>query len=360
MNESSGDAWFANEGVDSDIVISTRVRLARNLANFPFPIRFKDDDADRVRSVVFDAFSHCSSPDKYQAVFTSNLDLTGKKILCERGVMKISTPISSGSGIVIRTDGDFSCIVNDIDHVRLSAFRPGLAGVEAFEIVKKVDEELQNSIQFAANVEHGYLTSDFCDCGSGMKISCRVHLPAISFSEKIKDILIEFDKRGIEMKDCFGLSKEKNCALGFYYQISTKIAGFGTEIEQMATLIGAVKYLAETERKISLEVFDKFETDIKDRIYKAYATSKYSFLTTLNESLNTISLLKWGKNLGILKGLTDSELCALLYRVQSGHIQFFMRNKKIDFPKDIIKNSLLKENYLRTLILQETVDKIMF
>ena len=104
--------------------------------------------------------------------------------------MEASTPVSTGSGIVISTDGVLSCIVNGVDHLRLSSFVPGLAGVEAFEMVKRVDDELQNSIQFAASVEHGYLTSDMSDCGSGMKVSCRVHLPSITFAKKLKDVFV--------------------------------------------------------------------------------------------------------------------------------------------------------------------------
>ncbi len=355
-----GDAWFASEGPESDVVISTRVRLARNLANFPFPLRFRDDDADHVRSIVFDAFSHCSSPDNYQAVITSNLDLIGKKILCERGVMESSTPVSTGSGIVISTDGVLSCIVNGVDHVRLSSFLPGLSGVEAFEIVKKVDDELQNFLQFAASLEHGYLTSDISDCGSGMKVSCRVHLPAITFANKLKEVLIEFSRRGIDMRDSFGLGNEKNSALGSFYQVSTKVAGNGSEIEQMAGLIGAVKFLSETERRISKELFNIRQTEIKDKIYKAYASAKFSFLVTEKDAVETISLLKWGKNLGIVSGISDSELCALLYRIRSGHLHFLMKSKDLAFPEDVAKSSILKENSLRSVILQEAFTEISF
>ena len=355
-----GDAWFASEGPESDVVISTRVRLARNLANFPFPVRFRGDDADHVRAIVFDAFSHCSAPDNYQAVITSNLDYVGKKILCERGVMEASTPVSTGSGIVISTDGVLSCIVNGVDHLRLSSFVPGLAGVEAFEMVKRVDDELQNSIQFAASVEHGYLTSDMSDCGSGMKVSCRVHLPSITFAKKLKDVFVEFDKRGIEVRDSFGLGSEKESALGCFYQVSTKVAGNGSEIEQMAGLIGAVKFLAETERKISREIFVLRATEIKDMIYKSYASSKFSFLLSERDAVEAISLVKWGKNLGVVKGISDSELCALLYRIRSGHLQFLMKSKDFAFPNDVAKSPLLKENSIRSLIIQEAFSQISF
>lgn len=360
LEASSSDVWFNSEGPDNDVVLSTRIRFARNLAEFPFPLCFRNDDAIRVRSLVFDAFAHCSNPDNYQAVFTSKLEPIGKKILFERGIMKASTPIAESSGIVIRTDGVLSCIVNDIDHIRLSAFKAGLVGLEIFDIAKNVDNELQESLQFAANVENGYLTSNICDCGSGMKISCRVHLPALTFSDKIKDILIQFSKYGIEIKDCFGVSLEKSSSVGSFYQVSTKVSGNGSEIEQVANLIGAVKFLAETERKISSKIFSFRKSEVTDKIYKAYATSKFSLLLSLKEAIEMISSIKWGKNLEIIKGISDSELCALLYRIQSGHIRFFMQSRKFDFSEDISKNASLKESHLRALILQEAFSKLSF
>ncbi|MBR4372885.1 MAG: hypothetical protein IKP49_00790 [Treponema sp.] len=360
MADGIGEAWFSKEGPDSDIILSCRARLARNLANFPFPLRFRDDDADHVRSIVFDAFSRCSSPDNYQAIITSNLDLIGKKILCERGVMETSTPVSTGTGIVVSTDGVISCIVNGIDHVRLSAFKSGSACLDTFKAVKKVDDELQDFLQFAANVENGYLTSDIADCGSGMKFSCRVHFPAITTTEQLRGFIAKFAGKGIEFRDSFGLGGEKNSALGYFYQISTKVAGNGSEIEQLASVIGVAKGLADVERKISKELFELRGTEIRDKIYKAYASLKFSLLISEKDAIEVISLIKWGKNLGIVGGITDSELCALLYRIRSGHLQFLMKSRKFSFPKDVEKNTLLKENSLRSLVLQEAFSSLSF
>ncbi|MBR4322070.1 MAG: hypothetical protein IKP70_06460, partial [Treponema sp.] len=97
----SSDAWYAFDGPDNDVVLSTRVRLARNLANFPFPEKFKDDDAFRVQTLVFDSFSHCQEPDKYQGVVASELDELGALILEERGVLESGTAKSKGSGIIV-------------------------------------------------------------------------------------------------------------------------------------------------------------------------------------------------------------------------------------------------------------------
>src|SRR5574344_587491 len=118
----SAGAWYSDPGIDSDVVLSTRIRLARNLANFPFPENFKGDDCDRVQILVFDAFSHFTDPDSFEAVEVHHLDENGLKILTERGVVGMPT----GTGIIMRSDGRAACNVNCIDHVRIASFVTGL------------------------------------------------------------------------------------------------------------------------------------------------------------------------------------------------------------------------------------------
>ena len=118
----AGGPWYSYTGRDGDVVVSTRVRLARNLADFLFPSAEKKDESERVQTLVFDAFSRFENPDDYHLVTTETLDALGKKILEERGVLDGS----GASGIVMKGDGRLSCRVNSTDHVRIASFEPGL------------------------------------------------------------------------------------------------------------------------------------------------------------------------------------------------------------------------------------------
>ena len=358
MANISGDAWYSSDGPENDVVLSTRVRLARNLANFPFPAKFKDDDAYRVQTLIFDSFAHSSEPDKYQGVVASELDELGALILEERGVLDSSSAKENGSGIIVRTDGKVSCAINTSDHVRLSSFVPGLDGNAAFNLCAKVDDELQNTVQFAADYEFGYLTSAISDCGSGMKVSCRVHLPSLSFSGRLLDLFASLNQKEIVVSDCFGAGNLPSSSLGFYYQVSTKTAGNGTELDQIATLVSAVKYLAENERRERAVVLRNRQTELRNRLYTSYAKVKFASLISEREAIEIISDIKWGKNLGFFSGIEDSELCALLYRIQKGHLQFVLKSREFKFPSDISENKALKTDYLRTLILQEAFENI--
>ena len=354
----ASDAWYSYPGPENDVVLSTRVRLARNLASFPFPRKFKDDDAERIRTLVFDAFSHCENPDQYTGVVASELDSLGSEILDERGVLENTASKGKGTGIIIRTDGKISCTVNDVDHVRIAAFVPGLDGSGAFELCRKVDDELQNTVQFAANYDLGFLNSSVADTGSGMKISCRVHLPSLSFSQKFKDVISFSSEKNISVRDCFGVGGVSGSSLGFYYQISSRNSGNGNELDQLANVVSYVKYLVENERRERDFVLRTRQTELRDRIYRAYAKVKFASLVTMREAIEIISDIKWGKNLGFFSNVTDTDLCALLYRVQNGHLQFVLKSKNFNFPKDIKDNAELKAANLRAIILQEAFENL--
>ncbi len=352
------DAWYAYSGPENDVVLSTRVRLARNLANFPFPSHFNEDDAERVQALVFDSFAQGENPEDYQALAVKDLDELGSKILCERGILENEYCNAPGAGIVMRTDGKIACTVNAKDHVRISAFVPGLAGSAAYDMCHELDSELQKKLQFAASYDFGFLTTAFSDSGSGMKVSVRLHLPSISFSGQMKDYFKELNEKGVDISACFGSGLEQGASLGAYYQVSTRASAAGSEFDQMAGLVAAVKYLAESERRHRESVRIEHPTEVQNAVYRAYASAKYSMLMPARESVDIISKIKWGKDIGIISGIDDNDLCALLYRVQDGHLQFVLKNGTFHFPEDITGRKELQTERLRAVILQEAFENL--
>jgi protein arginine kinase len=232
--------------------------------------------------------------------------------------------------------------------------------VGAFEECKRVDDELQSFLQFAASRERGFLTGRLADCGSGMKVSFRVHLPALSFTGKLQETVEELGRRGVGVRDCFGMSPEKTSALGSFYEVCTRTAGNGSEIDQMANAVGALRTLVETERRLSAEAFASRPTEIRDKVYRAYAGAKFSLLCSARSAVEAVGAIKWGRNLGLLGGISGGELSALVYRVQTGHIQFVMRNREFGFPEDVARSRTLCENHIRALLMQEAFGRLTF
>ena len=180
MNDFSvNSAWYTDTGIDNDVVLSTRVRLARNLSDFPFPEFMKNDSNERLLSVVFDAFSKLDDNRNYQALSLGNVEEIGRYILVERGVMPAGMIDKPGSGIIVSSDGHISCTVNYHNHLHISSFIAGYSPLEAYNLVNSLDASLQNYLQFAGNSEFGYFTSRLKDTGTGMKISAMLHLPSV-------------------------------------------------------------------------------------------------------------------------------------------------------------------------------------
>ncbi len=355
--QATQDAWYAYPGEANDVVLSTRVRLARNLANFPFPHAFRADDAQRVKSLVFDSFVQMDPQQKYQSLAVKNLDPLGQRILSERGVIGSEVSSSPMAGVIVRTDGRIACTVNTSDHVRIAAFVTGLNAQTAFSLCKEVDDNLQETLQFSASQEFGYLTSSLHDCGSGMKISVLMHLPSISFAGLLDRIFKDLMAKSYNISGFYGAGSDSGSSLGSYYQISTANSFTGSEQTQIDDITLIAKQIVEFERKTRKEIADNKPTCIRDQVYRALAVVKYSRFIGSREGVESVSRIKWGIDAGILRGIDDSALCALLYRIQTAHLQYVIRTSELKYEKDVTDEEQKIER-LRSLIFQEAVAKV--
>ncbi len=360
-----GNAWYNSAGPENDVIISTRVRMSRNLANFPFPSRFSHDDGQRVQTLVFDAFAQLNDSEQYQALSVKKLDDLGQKILLERGVLSSEYIQSPVSGIVVRSDGMLSCNVNGDDHLQLSAFCSGFDASKAYNLAHDVDKELQNIVQVAASIDFGYLTCNLENIGTGVKLSVFAHLPSLARlngeENELTALFASIESQGFSIIPVFGLSLQNDellsAALGNCYQISTIMCFTGTEKDQLKSFYKVVEQVIQAERLQRERICDTRPTILRDSVYKALATVKYSRLLTEKESLDLLFRLKWGKDSGLLVGIDDFQLSSLVYRIKEGHISFINRTERFKFEKDI-KTPEMQTQRLRSLIMQESVENI--
>lgn len=351
-----GDAWYSCAAEDDDVIVSSRVRLARNLANFPFPENFDENVVFQVQSIIFDSFNHFDDAEAYQTVVLTKVPPLGADILRERGLFEDNF----GTGLVMRIDGVSSCLVNCTDHVRISSFAPGLACNAAYASSRDIDMQLQEKIQFAASHEFGYLTANACESGSGMKLSLRAHLPATSFAGKIPELVKVCDERGFSVRDSFGSGTQFGSSLGGFYQISSRQSVSGNEIDQLAEITSLGKYMCEFERKIRSEVADNKFTEVRNIFLRAFAKMRYSLLISMREAIDLISALKWGVDVNFFCGLKDYEISSLLYKIQSGHLGFLLRTTEFNFDDDVAADDALKEKRLRSIIMQDSLKEMTF
>ena len=348
------DVWYSLAGPDNDVVLSTRIRLARNLVNFPFPQGFKNNDGERVLSLVFDAFSKVDENDSYQSLLISELDILGQKILSERGIIEPDAISQNDSGLVWRADGRLSCTVNCNDHIRLSSFSTGLNIDYGYSLVKEIDEKIQTHLQIAGSNEFGYLTSSIKDAGSGMKISLLIHLPAITYSGMIERVFKEVMSEGFSVSGFYGSGMEVGSSLGAIYIISTENSFSENEETQIEKINNLGKKIIDFERKVRAEIADNKPTFVRDLVYKAIAIVKYSRFIETREGIDLISKIKFGLDLGLLSGVENNMMFSLLYRTQNSHLTYVIRSSNLSYEKDV-NTEELKIERLRSLILQESL-----
>ena len=300
MNERlhSSDAWYTEDGPDNDVIVSSRVRLARNLSGFVFPVAIKSDDAESVLSLVFDSFNHLENPDQYQLVRMSDIDLQGRKILAERGVIEPGASTDPWRGVVLRNDGVLSATINMEDHLALASFKPGLDLFSCAKNAFAVNDEMQKHIQFSALSGFGYLTSNLFSVGSGMTISVLACLPALCMNGLLDRVVREYLAQGFTIHGYYG--SDEGSSLGCLYQLSNGSAAVGDSESQIRAMEQTAGKLVELERKSRKDLFNSTPTTVEDAVFRAIVTAKYARFISLREAVDLIRRIKLGLNLGLV------------------------------------------------------------
>lgn len=362
INKETGLPWYSCDGQDRDVIISSRVRFARNLANFPFPQFFRGDDEVRVQSIILDAFSNNENSSYFHAIDSNALSFVNRQILEERGVIKSTAEkkackLLDESEIIMSYDGKFCCTINGSDHLHLSYFSSGLGFRSAFEECKKIDVQLQRKLQFAADYDFGYLTSAMRNVGSGMKLSARVHLPGLVHFGKLSIILDYLKQVDCNIIPAYPTVSQQDAA-GCFFQINNNSAINGNEIDQIANMESICKYISECERKIIADYADNKSTIILNSVIRAYSIAKFSMLISLREAIDIISDIKLGLQLNIVSGININTIYTLLYRIQNGQLSYLMDTGSFSFEKDVEVNNKMKLDRLRAITIQEAFEKI--
>ena len=345
-------SWFAQKGNYDDVILSTRVRLVRNLADFSFPSKMSQDDDDRIKSLVYDAFS---GDENFKFIDLNDLSAPGKQILKDKNILKEN---KCSAAVLNYVDENTSCLVNETDHLKFSSFATGLECEKVMADVYKLDEFLQQKLQFAASIDFGYLTSHIKDCGSGMKISIRVFIPSIVLSGNFESVVSIVQEKKLTIKPVFKsetIADFSNCI----FDIATSNSSEGNEFDQMAVIQSVGMLILKTERKIREEFADNNPTVVLNFFKQNYAKAIYSLLLSYEEGVSIVSAVKWGLQLKLITGVTDSELNALFFRLKDGHLKYLCDNFNFTFEEDIKNSQNLQIKRLRTIVIQQAFEGIV-
>jgi len=304
--------WYKRSGNESDVVISSRVRLARNIPGYPFPARLDNVKAQEVIDKVVDAAS-CAGLDK---INFSELEPQAKAQYVERHLVSPAFATKgTARALLVSDDESLSVMINEEDHLRIQAMGAGLCLAECMTAAAKLDALLDSRLSFSFNGERGYITSCPTNLGCAMRLSVMLHLPALTETGNIKGIISAASKLGLTVRGIYGEGSEATSAI---FQISNALSLGSTETELMERLSSTVSRIITMERKLRRMMYDRDNMAYSDRIWRAYSTLKGARLISSKEAMKLLGEVRLAASIddADLPKVDTSVLSSLIMEIQ--------------------------------------------
>jgi len=311
---SAAKKWYQLSGSDADVVLSTRVRLARNLNGYPFPCVMDDETRARVNGLVRDAVENGGSVigSRFSCIDMEKCTREQLVSLVERHL--ISPEFAGkpkGRSLMLLDDESVSLMLCEEDHLRLQVLEPGLALDKAYDMADKLDTLLSERLSFAANERLGYLTACPTNLGTGMRASVMVHLPALERSGALRSLSVSIAKLGLTIRGMYG---EGSGSKGAIYQISNQETLGVTEAGTIKKLSDIIAQVIKLERDARTKLMA--QPAEQDRVWRALGLLRTARMISSDEFVELYSQLRLGVAAGQIPGLTLDALSELFARVQ--------------------------------------------
>jgi protein arginine kinase len=322
------------------IVMSSRVRLARNLQGHPFPTWAKKNERVKTFELIRPAVE--SLPQLADA-FSSGLDkLTSmeKQLLVERHlVSREHAAKSAGSGVVFTRDESLCVMINEEDHLRMQVLKPGLQVDEAWKQLDELDSALEKKLEYAFSDDFGYLTACPTNLGTAIRVSAMLHLPGLVLSEQINQIINSVNKLGLAVRGLYGEGTE---ALGNVFQVSNQMT-LGESESQIVTRLGKVlKQIIEHEENARMTLLEDKSSTVYNHIGRAYGILANSHIIASKEAMNLLSLLRLGVDLNMFNGVDRAVIDELFLGTQPAHLQQQHSGKLGAEERDVLRATMLR------------------
>ncbi|VDG89340.1 Putative ATP:guanido phosphotransferase SAV0524 [Lysinibacillus sphaericus] len=337
--------WMVPHGEHSDIVMSTRIRLARNLREFRFPIAFSDEQAEEVGRIVSEAL--LSTDEKgYSYTRMNELATLDRQALVEKHLISHQLAEAEQFGAVfLSEDETISIMVNEEDHLRIQCIYPGLQLENAYQKADETDRALEKKLPYAFDEEFGYLTSCPSNTGTGMRASVMLHLPALTITRQINRIIPAVSRLGMVVRGSYGEGSE---APGNVYQVSNQLTLGKSEKEILAELANIVSRLIAHERRSRELLLEKSRIALENRVFRALGTISYARLLPAAEAARCLSDVRLGIDLELIEDVDMTILNELMIFMQSGFLQHYEGEALTSEELDISRAKLFRERLRRS------------
>ncbi len=317
-----GLAWLEASGPMAHVVLSTRIRLARNLEHAVFAGRASLDERRRVLDAVDAAWPRCASAKGGVRIMLDELDGSERQVLHERHLVSKelmasadSRPGRSASAVFLA--GAMGVMVNEEDHLRLQTLQSGFALQPAYAALDRLDDELGAVLPFAFHREFGYLTACPTNAGTGLRASVLIHLPGLVLTKEISKVLQGLAQVGLTFRGLYGEGSE---VVGNFFQLSNQTTLGKSEEELLDHLGKIVRQVVEYEEQARQVLLRDAPTIIEDKVWRAYGLLRHARRLSFEESMNLLSGVRLGVGLKLIPGLSVYTLNKLLIYTQPAHL----------------------------------------
>ncbi|WP_243388364.1 protein arginine kinase [Bacillus kexueae] len=336
-------AWMSEEGPDSDIVLSSRIRLARNLDHFRYPTIFSNEDAQNILRIFEDQFSNRTVPGVGELTLLKMAELqpVEKRVLVEKHL--ISPALYEDSiygGVLLSENEKVSIMINEEDHIRIQCLYPGLQLSEALHMANSFDDWIEQKVDYAYDEQLGYLTSCPTNVGTGLRASVMMHLPALVLTQQMNRIIPAINQLGLVVRGIYGEGSE---ALGNIFQISNQMTLGKSEEDIVEDLLSVVKQLISKERSAREALVQTNKIQLEDRLYRSLGTLSHSRIIHSKEAIQCLSDVRLGIDLGIIQGISKNILNELMILIQPGFLQNYSGGTLRPEERDIRRATVIRE-----------------
>lgn len=337
--------WLKGTGPHADIVISSRVRLARNLQQFPFPHWANKKQAEQVLTKVLEVVKASEFLQSSTVFILSDMDSVDKQFLVERHLMSIEQAQKKNSkAVIIEPEEIISIMVNEEDHIRIQVMQSGFNLFEAWNIINRIDDVLAKQLNFAFLPEWGYLTACPTNAGTAMRGSVMLHLPALVMTRQINRVLAAIAKLSFTTRGLYG---EGTQATGNFFQISNQVSLGRNEEELIESINSLIRQIIEQEQQARQVLLAKERAVLEDRINRSLGILRSARIISSQETTELLSMVRLGCDLDLLEDIDRRTINELFIITQPAHLQKLENKKLSSQERDIKRAEIIRERLLK-------------
>lgn len=336
-------SWINEKGPIKDVVLSSRIRLARNIARFPFPSIMQPQHAkeivDRVKKSIFDGDPVLSRDFTFMSM--KEVPAIERQILVEKRLASQDLVQNSDvSALILDSNERIAIMINEEDHIRMQCVLPGFQLDKAWDMLNRIDDVIEEKVEYAFHEQLGYLTSCPTNVGTGLRASAMLHLPALTITKQMNGILQIISKIGLTARGLYGEGSE---ALGNIYQISNQITLGPTEEDIINNLTIACQQIIEKEQMARKALLKVNGMQFEDALWRAYAVLAHARVLELKEFMALVSQVRLGVNLNIIPDISMEALDELVITGQPGGLLKNAGRSLDDEELDILRAEIMRK-----------------